>query len=186
MGAAVRNIEAAKPDARAVFFQGACGDQNVFSKDNKTYEQVQKIGKMASESVLNALESAQELSPLPLNSVARNAALPFDDGTKQTLAVHGIRIGDAIMLGMGGEAFVEYALHIREKSPAKSTIVMGYTDGSIGYLPTKQALAEGGYETMAWKKVPGARPFDPSMEDALKKELRDLMAETLAEPVAAN
>ena len=35
---------------------------------------------------------------------------------------------------------------MKERSPAKVTLCAGYTNGALGYFPTEEAYAEGGYE----------------------------------------
>jgi hypothetical protein len=42
--------------------------------------------------------------------------------------------------------FCEISLQVREQSPFQHTFFYGYTNGWVGYLPTKQGFAEGGYE----------------------------------------
>jgi neutral ceramidase len=44
------------------------------------------------------------------------------------------------------ELFSEIALNVRTASPFKNTLYFGLTNGSMLYLPTKAAFAEGGYE----------------------------------------
>jgi hypothetical protein len=44
------------------------------------------------------------------------------------------------------ELFSEIALNVRAASPFKNTLYFGLTNGSMLYLPTKAAFAEGGYE----------------------------------------
>ena len=44
------------------------------------------------------------------------------------------------------ELFCEIAVNVRDRSPYPHTFYYGYTNGWLGYLPTKQAFAEGGYE----------------------------------------
>ncbi len=59
------------------------------------------------------------------------------------------------------ELFCEIAMDVRKQSPAANTFYFGYTNGWLGYLPTKQAFPEGGYETTV-------TPFTPEAEAALK------------------
>ncbi|MGD9519206.1 MAG: hypothetical protein AB7W28_06790 [Armatimonadota bacterium] len=60
--------------------------------------------------------------------------------------VAALRIGDAVVVGLPGEVFAEYAVNIAHRSPAERTIVTAYTNGNFGYVPTQAAFAEGGYE----------------------------------------
>jgi hypothetical protein len=57
------------------------------------------------------------------------------------------RVGDAAIVGLKGEPFVEAQLEIKQKSPAPHTTVVHFCNGYAGYLPTKKAFAGGGYET---------------------------------------
>lgn len=68
-----------------------------------------------------------------------------------------IRINDAIIWTAPVEMFCEIAMAVREHSPFAHTIYFGYTNGWLGYLPTAQAFAEGGYE-------PRTSPFLPGVE----------------------
>lgn len=56
-----------------------------------------------------------------------------------------------------GEVFTELGDQILEGSPFPFTIYSGYTNGSINYIPTREAYAEGGYEvTHACQVAPEA------------------------------
>lgn len=61
--------------------------------------------------------------------------------------VMAIRIGDAAIVGLPGEAFCELGLEIKRRSPACHTLVAGLSNDAIGYLPTRKAFEQGGYET---------------------------------------
>lgn len=60
--------------------------------------------------------------------------------------IQGIRIGGTVLIGVPVELFVEIGLAVKAASPWKRTWVLGYTNGSMGYLPSREAHAEGGYE----------------------------------------
>ena len=69
------------------------------------------------------------------------------------------RIGDAAMVGLAGEPFVEYGLRLKEISPARQTMTLGYINNWVGYLPNAQAYERGGYEPSygPWTRLaPGA------------------------------
>jgi hypothetical protein len=54
--------------------------------------------------------------------------------------------GDWCLAGLPGESFVESQLAIRGASPVPFTLVGGYYDTTLWYIPTWQALRSGGYE----------------------------------------
>ena len=62
-------------------------------------------------------------------------------------AGHGDR--RAAWVGVPGELFVEIGLSIKQTSPFQHTMVFGYTNDSVGYLPTSSAFPQGGYG-VAW------------------------------------
>lgn len=56
-----------------------------------------------------------------------------------------IRIGDVDLVGIPVEPFAETTAWIREQS-AGDAIVLGYANGDVGYLPTREEIEKGGYE----------------------------------------
>jgi hypothetical protein len=54
--------------------------------------------------------------------------------------------GDASIVALPGEIFVELGLAIKEKSPFKHTLVMTLSNNSIGYIPNEEAFKYGAYE----------------------------------------
>ena len=60
------------------------------------------------------------------------------------------------------ELFCNVARTVRADSPFAYTFYFGYTNGNLGYLPTRGAWEEGGYETTV-------SPFTPSAEDDVKE-----------------
>jgi neutral ceramidase len=57
-----------------------------------------------------------------------------------------LRIGDLAVVAMAGEAFIDLGRAIVARSPAPHTLVLGYSNGLIGYLPTAASFPLGGYE----------------------------------------
>jgi hypothetical protein len=70
--------------------------------------------------------------------VAENETYPVD--------VTVLRIGDAAFIGLPMEAFVEFGLMIKERSPFKRTFVASYANGYAGYVATREAYIGGSYE----------------------------------------
>lgn len=64
-----------------------------------------------------------------------------------------LRIGRGGLASFPGEVFMELGLRIRKAFHDKPVMVAGYTNGSIGYIPTQEAFAEGGYEATSAQRV---------------------------------
>ena len=47
---------------------------------------------------------------------------------------------------MPGEIFMELGQRIKETFADRPIFIAGYTNGSVGYIPTKEAFGEKGYE----------------------------------------
>jgi hypothetical protein len=60
--------------------------------------------------------------------------------------IQAIKAGPVVFLGWPGEIFCELGMDLKERSPFRPTYVIGYANGSIGYVPTPEAFPEGGYE----------------------------------------
>jgi len=56
---------------------------------------------------------------------------------------------DVAWVGLPGEIFVELGLAIKRDSPFKHTLVVELANGSVGYVPTQRAYAEGNYEVVS-------------------------------------
>lgn len=55
-------------------------------------------------------------------------------------------IGPLAAVTVPGELFTEIGMRIKAASPFPLPLIAGYTNGSIGYIPTVEAYPEGGYE----------------------------------------
>ena len=65
---------------------------------------------------------------------------------------------NAKVLGLEGEMFTETGLKIKQET-GNRIIIAAYSNGSVGYVPTEEALAAGGYEAedaykIYWKNAP--------------------------------
>ena len=75
---------------------------------------------------------------------------------------------------MPGEVLVDIGLNIKKHSKFPHTIPAAYTNDRMGYIPTKKAIAEGGYETTShiWRRE---QPWAPSMEKVITDAALDLL-----------
>ena len=65
----------------------------------------------------------------------------------QKIPITVIGIGDVAIVGYGGEPFTQYVTDIRKDNPELFIIASCNTNGEAGYMPTKEAFEEGGYES---------------------------------------
>lgn len=61
--------------------------------------------------------------------------------------IQALKLGrDVVLVGIPGELFSALSVEIEEKSPFPNTIVVGYANGAIGYIPNRGSFEQGGYE----------------------------------------
>lgn len=85
-----------------------------------------------------------------------------------------VRLGDAAILAVPGELFGSVGRAIRDRSPFAITLLVGYADGYIGYVPDREAYESGGYEALVTWLDPGAGEV---LVDEAAKLLSDLHRE---------
>lgn len=84
---------------------------------------------------------------------------------RHTASVQALRLGEASIVALPGEIFVEFGLNIKRESPASPQFVVSLANGYIGYVCTDKALTEhGGYETWAGYSSLGDVGTGPAME----------------------
>jgi neutral ceramidase len=70
------------------------------------------------------------------------------------LFLQAIRVDDIVLSGMNAELFFESGIEIRARSPFPDTFALGYTNGTIGYLPRAEDHPPGGWDVHATYAVP--------------------------------
>ena len=66
----------------------------------------------------------------------------------QPATVHALRIGHTVLAALPCEPFVELGLVLKATSPGSRRVwPLGCANGMVGYVPTREAFARGGYET---------------------------------------
>lgn len=121
-------------------------------------------------------------------AVARFAAewtdeiLPRLTTTPEVLRVPvmAIRIGDVYFAAHPAELFTAFGLDLRRRWSRADLFVLGYSNGSIGYLPDLPEIERCGYAALQSPKFTGQFPFTPQSGPALVngllaalKEVRD-------------
>ncbi len=88
----------------------------------------------------------------------------------EKIPVSCLRLGRARILHLPGELFVEYQLAAQEMRPDLFVAMAAYGDYGPGYIGTRVAYSQGGYETS-----PRASRVAPDVEDVLMAALRELL-----------
>lgn len=57
-----------------------------------------------------------------------------------------LALDDTAFISFPGELFTEIGMEIKRLSPFTHTYIIGLANGAIGYVPTREAIAQGGYE----------------------------------------
>ncbi len=71
---------------------------------------------------------------------------------------------------MPGELFVEYQLAAQQMRPGEPVMMAAYGDYGAGYIGTKLAYSQGGYETGPVSRV--APEVEPILLDGLRELLK--------------
>ena len=88
----------------------------------------------------------------------------------QPIPVCILALGKIAFIGLGGEPFTKYAENAREVGKELYVISACLTGGGQGYLPTREAYEQGGFEAQTSR-------FDACVEDELNKAMKSLFDE---------
>lgn len=80
-----------------------------------------------------------------------------------------LTLGPARIIHMPGELFIEYQLAAQERMPDNFVAMAAYGDYGPGYIGTRIAYSQGGYETGPVSRT------SPDVEDVLMSALRELL-----------
>jgi hypothetical protein len=124
------------------------------------------LGTMLGEEVVHVLDGMKKPCPgSPIQTVFKTLTLPAKIRAKIDAATGGLspefnltvgRLGDVAIVGLGGEVFSEIGQAIKAHSPFAHTLIITHCNGAAGYLPTKEAYPDGGYEVESSSFAPEA------------------------------
>ena len=117
-------------------------------------------------------------------------ALVQSGGKRRTtrFEIQGLKLGSMVLLGMEGEMFARFQLDLESASPTQPTILCGYANGCIGYVPTADEYGRGGYEVgtgsynfrinagvEAYRIYPSVQMIAPESERVIVEGTRSLL-----------
>ena len=162
-------IEKNIPGVTGIFAQGAAGDINprfVGGLDGYTdnLENTARLGFEIGEEVVNVFSSIKTDDPFNSEIIIVNdyitCPLKYSEVIKNfknttiDIPVTAIRIDDFTWVTFPGELFHEIGKTVKSATHARYPFLVGYCNGSFGYLPTQQAFSEGGYEPWTSRFAP--------------------------------
>lgn len=88
-------------------------------------------------------------------------------------------LGSALLFfSIPGEAFCAIGKQLKRLGHPAATIVCGYCAGTVGYIPTERAFAEGGYEVeTAYRYYGNPAPLSPGTEGLIYKLFEEMLME---------
>jgi len=96
------------------------------------------------------------------------------------------QLGDQLLLGLGGEVVVEYAIQLK-KMYGLNTFVLGYSNDVMAYIPSARILEEGGYEGATSQMVYGLpASWAPGIEETILNGMREITKQIGVEPAATS
>jgi neutral ceramidase len=176
-------IEDNIPGVTGIFIQGASGDINPRFvggidgyKDNllKTKELGYEIGEEVVKDYTNIKTTLPLSSEIKLVqhdiTCPRKYAAVVENFKNTTLDVptSAIRIDQFVWVTFPGELFHEIGQNVKTITHSRFPFIVGYCNGSLGYLTTQKAHSEGGYE-------PWSTKFDPVAEKIYVKGIEKLL-----------
>jgi hypothetical protein len=114
------------------------------------------------------LESPQQEKPAGMDGLGFKEGAPLwvrmreQQQAPDQVEVMALRIGSVGIVALPGEGFCELGMAIKRASPARHTIVIELANDAAGYLPTREAYQQGGYEVS-----PGATVYAPGCGEKL-------------------
>jgi hypothetical protein len=142
---------------RALFLQGCAGDirPNLPGDPYRCADEfdIQWAGRDLGGAVVRAAarslireERSNRPSVYKIRCASERVQLPGKEGMVEA-DLMALKVGPYVFLTMPGEPFVEYGLNLEQAIADRAVpIVVGYANGSIGYIPTTVAYHSGGYE----------------------------------------
>lgn len=93
-------------------------------------------------------ETVKRPAVFPIRCATSRVTLPaFKAGGSVECELQAMKIGPYLLLAMPGEPMVQYGLRLEQLIGDRAVpIIVGYSNGHIGYICTDQAFDEGGYE----------------------------------------
>ena len=171
-----KSLENSKNAGMPLFINGACGDINPPTVSLGP-EYARRHGEALAKKALNT--QCEKVISVPVKLLCRSIPMTIREGAdvidkgNGALRLNVLCLGDIAFVFLPGEPFIKTALEIEKASPFKVTIVAGYSENYVGYIPTKKIFEEGGYET-----GPGRWSYlEEEAESKIQQEVKQMLTQ---------
>lgn len=158
----------------SLFLNGAAGDINpptVSMGGTYAFEHGAALADLVHKTATNTSAISSGIFSFVHHALELPTRARYENQHNHIAYINVLRLGHVAVVFLPGEIFVETSLAIEHASPFEKTIVVGFSESSIGYVPTLKVFAEGGYEI-----GPGKWSFlDDSAERIIKEEVIALL-----------
>jgi hypothetical protein len=94
--------------------------------------------------------------------------------TYTEVEIQALKLGSTAVVAFPCELFVEFGLELKKRSPFCQTVAAGYANGVNGYVATREAFVQGGYETRLTSRTRLAPDSGERMVNTALELLTDL------------
>ncbi len=160
-------------DRVAVGMQQSWDEQETISSTSLAWKTqaipIQVGDHLVEEQLKKVLEDKSQKPAIHVNT-AKKLALLERAKANERIDIHCLQVGTANILFMPGELFVEYQLAAQEMRPDQPVMMAAYGDYGTGYIGTRTAYPQGGYEVSE-----RASNVSPKYETELTRAMRSLL-----------
>jgi len=138
-----------------MYMQGAAGNLNPKSRLKAEYpveRTPDEVGEGVASYIIEAYRKEGVFQPVKTGTIKTKQENFSGKLTTQDMAwtaeFNTMSIGDLAVITFPVEIFAETGIELKTKSPYEMTLLMGYSCGYSGYVPTREAYLNGGYESL--------------------------------------
>ena len=150
----MRDVVDEELGCNTIYFQGACGNINAVSRieGERRKTSPQECGQNVADFVIKAYRDETTFSEVETGLIKVKQEIYMAkqkegcENKKNDLELNTISIGDLSVVTFPLEMFSVTGEQIKEQTPYKMTLLMGYTCGVQDYCPDEKAYENGGYE----------------------------------------
>lgn len=146
-------------DCYVMYMNGAAGNMNPNTKgkfltEYPSVDSVDTKGEMVAEAFIEMVTRDGFFTEVETGEIKVKQVEYSASGigiTTWTGEMNSVVIGNLGLVTMPVEMFAESGVAIKEGSPCEMTLLMGYSNGICGYVPTREAVLNGGYEITSYR-----------------------------------